>query len=1000
MSAHQSRSYPSFPDAPDWAQPLKTLPQNHSSFAVCIRVKPSADYPAEEHNPNYALGAPEFNVQDRIMKKHRERLDGFWPVDGCNLEVNAEDNTLRDMETGVVYQMEWKSLEFHVHQKPEWAMTLHDYYASDSGSKVPRVLGIIVRKEDETHEIAALPNNVQSIIKGKMDEEKTPDVWVDAGTEGGVILQVNISRAQIREATGKHRIYKLVHHITEVTLSNPYKDTKDWLNGKAFDNEIRQTKETVEVVETIPGDFQRAVVFRDTPILNCNNEIPMQKKTIAHGEFLWLYELTSPGEKPNQKKTDFKAKPYDQRTSLKLEEAMLRGDDSVDIEILVPVDPNEPEGPNVSRVYTVNLINTRMYQYRKDAPNYARRVWRFGTEVKERLREVYWPCTHKLRDLTVNVPSYWKSKGIGTSQHHLVDLTSSEGQQVLDYVKSSIEKYEGQKPVLGFAGKWLELTNREQPTTAGKPVHHKTESGEVVREKTRAIHIAALYRIEKPEPFKSYCAGKNGILGRRRGKFTKDSSSLHYLEENPLATGPILDERVNEVWGFNGANPEFAYQLLTDDTTAMNVRAASRENTFGKGLYFTDSFVKALKYCGCPICAQQQRNVEGIGSQCTCKDRNLTHPHIVFMTRLAMGKMLIVRDPAQFAMHCWNDNSEFPKMGFDSEHPVIVWYDPAVSTEAEARANFKTPVAKQVYVQFKELPIPPAFAGQKNALWFFYVKELSTASTSYTSLVKTIQERTEKMKWLSFGIIIDDDANYDTVRTALDLHRELQAHDANECFYIDSGMMLDEMLHAHEHDTDMLSLFSELYTEPGKGRRIELPDLKLTDEGEADSVLVEDTPHCTPASVLAHPESAPSMLQARQNKRREMVMFDHMATYTEYAILVYEYESPEAMIANLDKEYPRNPHGVPQPLDEKEVPQPWDPLHFLTQRFGPNSDGKVPVSLPGPDPRPNVCVPTSPRTSRGAAGSETPPSDSPGLCLLGESMRQTPIGDKFTFEQF
>ena len=260
MSAHQSGRGQSFPDAPEWVKPVKKLPCNRSSFAVCIRVKPSDDFPAEEHHPNYALGTPSFEVQDRIMEKHRERLDGFWPVDGCNLEVNAEDNTLKDRETGVVYQMEWKSLEFHVHRKPGWATPLHDYYASKVGREPSRVLGICVRNEDETNEIAALPDTVQSQIYGKMEGVTTPDAWVDAGTERGVILQVNISRAQIREANGQHRVYKLIHHITKKTLSNPYEasnpdeamnpdqNIKLWPQNNVFDNLPDLPNERIEVV--------------------------------------------------------------------------------------------------------------------------------------------------------------------------------------------------------------------------------------------------------------------------------------------------------------------------------------------------------------------------------------------------------------------------------------------------------------------------------------------------------------------------------------------------------------------------------------------------------------------------------------------------------------------------------------------------------------------------------------------------------------------------------
>ena len=254
------------------------------------------------------------------------------------------------------------------------------------------------------------------------------------------------------------------------------------------------------------------------------------------------------------------------------------------------------------------------------------------------------------------------------------------------------------------------------------------------------------------------------------------------------------------------------------------------------------------------------------------------------------------------------------------------------------------------------------------------------------------------MKWLSFGIIIDNKASPSAERVALDLHEVLQGRGANECFYINPPTdktpppnTFKKMLENHVHDTDVLGAFREMSTEPKRGQRIELPDLARAGEGDADSVLVEDTLHCSPAMALDYPESEPSLLQARQNKRREMVMFDHQTTYSEYALLVYEYESAEAMAANLDKEYPRNPHGVPQPCD---------PLHFLTQRFGPGGSDAPLESVPPPDPTPLVCIPTSPGRTRSPLKPQTPPAGPAPLGVLGESTMAQQIGDKFIFDQF
>ena len=1011
MSAHDSGRGQTFPDAPEWAVPLNELPFNFSTIVVCIHVKPSARFPADEQHPNYGIAAPPYEMQGPILKTYREHPNGTFLVEEIGMEVNGEENTLRDVKTDTVYQMERKPQPFHVHRIPEtWGIPFKHYLAKFKPEDEPsHMLTILIRGKNDTKTVAVLPPEVQSEIFRIMNEGKSEDEWVTAGLVDGVRLEVNISRALIRETSGRERIFQLQHYITRKFFSDPYEATQeDMFLARVFHETIGNTVETVQVMV----DDRGAVHSRDTLALKSSNEPRMEfdrdgtngfiangelytvpdpnqpyvidlkgeRRTIAHGEFMWVYELTEPDEGPDPKKTFFQAKPYDQGTSRMLEEAKLKGAEYVDIEITV-------EG--TVRKYTVNLVSNKMYQYRKDAPNYARRVWRFGTPFKPELK-TFWSYGHKLRSLTMDVPSYWKSKGSGASHYYPVDLTSPEGQKVLEYVQSSIQRYKGQRPVLGFGGKWLEQTGKEQPTTAGQPVHYRAESGEVVRAKTRAIHIAGIYRLEKPDHYLSYCAAKNSILSRR-GEGLMDEPSSRYLSDFPLATGPVLDERVNEVWAFNGTSPDFAYKLLTKDVQ-MTVRAAGRGNTFGKGLYFADSIEKALKYCGCPMCSQQQRSVAGVETPCTCTDRNRTHPHIVFMTRLAMGKVLVVHDPAQFALHCWGDNAKYPRMGFDPEHPVVVWYDPAVSTEAEARAGFTVPVSAAVKVAFRGLPIAESSATQTTELWFFYMRALSGGASGYGALIDTLRGRAEThMKWLSFGIIVDDEASAAVDAAALELHRVLQARDANECFYVDAGTTLGAMGEAHQHDTDMLGLFRELHTEPGRGRRIELPDLARADADHADSVLVEDTPRCTPASVRDYPATAPSMLQARQNKRREMVMFDHMMTYSEYALLVYEYESPEAMAANLDREYPRNPHGVPPPCD---------PLHFLAQRFEPGdaAAAAAAVAVPAPDP-PFLFRAFASPNSRGPEVPQTPPTGPRGLSVLGESHTRPLVGDQFTFEQ-
>jgi len=113
---------------------------------------------------------------------------------------------------------------------------------------------------------------------------------------------------------------------------------------------------------------------------------------------------------------------------------------------------------------------------------------------------------------------------------------------------------------------------------------------------------------------------------------------------------------------------------------------------------------------------------------------------------------------------------------------------------------------------------------------------------------------------------------------------------------------------------------------------------------QADSVFVEDIIHSSPKMALDYPETAPSLVDVRQGKHREFVIFNQNRAYPEYAILFYQYKDEEEMRANISKEYPKNRHG--QRIDEEH-----DPLYFnmRDRDIGSENDPKRPDLIPPPD---------------------------------------------------
>lgn len=199
------------------------------------------------------------------------------------------------------------------------------------------------------------------------------------------------------------------------------------------------------------------------------------------------------------------------------------------------------------------------------------------------------------------------------------------------------------------------------------------------------------------------------------------------------------------------------------------------------------------------------------------------------------------------------------------------------------------------------------------------------------------------LKELPFGIIVDDGASDEATAFAGALHKLLLEQGASECLYVPSTTTFDEILEKHQGDENLDDVVkSELSKEPGKGMKVMIPDMANTDQRHADSLLVEDVYHCKPSMLLKHHVAMPSMFRARQSKHREMVVFDERASYTEYAILFYEYESEEAMRENIPYEYPNNRHG----RDDA------DPMFFLLRdaNVGSLDEPKLPTApVPPPD---------------------------------------------------
>lgn len=914
---------------PPWARDPKTTYNNEDDPIYGIEVQPLPEH--VQPGLEYRVAPVGFELSKRIERARNtpgvylefcdvESVPCGHLGDKNNFAVQRGGNILRDKDTLCEYRLRPFTPKFHIARTPSWAMKLPDFYQTEPGRHATSFVGIKVKVKGI--ETVAIPNTSQLNLIDML-KKGFSDSWTTCSC-GGVSFKVNGFKSLIKKV-GEDKAYCLVHMISPKTLSDPYKpDVTDPFSTDIFTVHLQNG--TTESVVVSDGDFKGYILHHFVEILDNNQVVPIKHdfcgayedkpswtksggKNISHGRFIWLYQDTDKEKTRPIQMMPFPVKPYERKISEGLEEAKLNGQRTYSFEL---------ETDEGIIEYEVDLTTDRMIQKRKDSPAHARRVWRVGTEFKSTLCEC-WKLSQKLSPVSGEFPPNWDFKGDGPT---FLEMDCEEAKDVLKMIKDSIDGYEKVKqPQTGLGENWGD-DGEVLRTSAGRPVHFVDESGQERMEKPKAIHVVGIMRLQRQIQYNAFRAYQNNILFTRGSQLFYEPES-RYMADNPMETGPMTDNRVNEVWAFHGTKPFTACQII-NNIVIPDVRATNPHNLFGYGLYFTDCFVKASKYCGCAVCNCGQRGAQGVHKECVCKQRNTTHPRIAFLARVTMGKPLIVRDVAQYLMHRPGVGSDgYPTLGFNKQFPATLWFDSVDRDITKQQRNNQRFVAVSDLSEQDKDYVP----------WLFYIKNATGFSSGYMALLKKIQ--TMDIRKVPFGIIVDDGASDQSVAFAYKLRKCLNACHADECLYTPDDTSLEKVLREHIDDENLNNIIQresdvtvdplKLRKEPGKGMRVVIPDMMDEDkEGHADSVFVEDVIHGRPSQLLEHKVALPSMIRARQNKRREMVAFDDRSVYYEYAILFYEYESEKAMIENIPFEYPNNRHGI----DKKE-----NPLYFLLRDY-------------------------------------------------------------------
>jgi len=669
------------------------------------------------------------------------------------------------------------------------------------------------------------------------------------------------------------------------------------------------------------------------------SEKESSKIKTSEGWYLWFYE--DPSQDYSQAREIRKVHrvvPCRVEDSDKFEEALLRGEETVAFN----------GGSHLGYIVT-----SKMYQEDIDKNSRRRRLGRLGVHIRSDLEDL-WKDVHHFRDISVEVPRDWRFRTPG--KHGLVQLNPDDKEYVMimNFVQRNVQESNGPENLRGIGGTWLEKSKETLSDTLPPTVHFIDSDGNPQKKPVKALHIAGIFRFENPNMFLTYQTEKNKVLCKTsEGTKPLAQNASRYLAENPLYP-PVdevekltdkLEERVNEHWFFSGHDAEFIYYMLLYDTEKTN-RAAAESCSFMRGSYFTPVFVKALKYAGCPKCGKSQRSGSKVSEKCECGARNLLRPYVVLLSRVILGNVLFVRDRPTLRLYGQLCSFDPPKPKFDTDYPIVVCYDDhdVLPERYLEKEEFKRLNPKGQYTEDMFCPVPANLSSvtdfskdfarprsdeddQYTQLCLFYVKSATLKSPGFHNLMEYLRKSRDNtmesttMKEFFFGFVVDDNAEQGALDLAKELSGELIKHGAQSCFYHKKEKTAEMYFKDCKTPEDFIKLFKEeFHTIPDKGLTLELPDI-VCDSGEdrVDSIFVEDTGHCSPEIAQKYPMLKPSLFDSRQNRNREVVVFKPGRMYAEYAILVYEYESVEAMKKYMNQEYPHDSHG-------KEDPSP---LFFL-----------------------------------------------------------------------
>lgn len=251
--------------------------------------------------------------------------------------------------------------------------------------------------------------------------------------------------------------------------------------------------------------------------------------------------------------------------------------------------------------YVVNFLD--MTQCRSDARFFKRDVRRAGTAISDSHFSQIFLSTLSNREAT---PSYWAAM---TELHGTfnVPLDTAEGAAIAGMMNKRLTPL----PYYGtVAGIYDQTTGFQLPSAY--------------------FEVVGIHRIQDKKLWSDYMPAKLLIANKYGDNKVSSMASTKELLAMKL-TQYICDRRSNEYYFWYGCDRAVANQIIFG-TNPDGSRLAALP---GQGpVFLSDLSCKANLDIDCPVCGKGSPTTN---LACTCKERNISNPYVMFLCRVVLG---------------------------------------------------------------------------------------------------------------------------------------------------------------------------------------------------------------------------------------------------------------------------------------------------------------------------------------------------------------------------